>query len=58
MTMAQGKQAKVITPHQERAVLEHLRTTRNPERDRGMFLVSLRVAGKRDRGVNMGHGHG
>ncbi len=41
--MAQGKQAKVITPHQERAVLEHLRTTRNSERDRVMFLLSLKA---------------
>ncbi len=41
--MAQGKQAKVITPHQERAVLEHLRTTRNPERDRAMFLFSIKA---------------
>ena len=35
--MAQGKQAKVITPHQERAVLEHLRSTRNSARDRVMW---------------------
>ncbi len=41
--MAQGKQAKVITPHQERVVLEHLRSTRNPERDRVMFLLSLKA---------------
>ncbi len=40
-TMAQGKQAKVITQHKELDVLEHLRTTRNPTRDRVMFLLSL-----------------
>ncbi len=41
--MAQGKQAKVITPHQERAVLEHLRSTRNPQRDQVMYLLSLKA---------------
>jgi integrase/recombinase XerD len=41
--MAQGKQAKVITRPQERAVLDHLQYTRNPERDRVMFLLSLKA---------------
>ena len=41
--MAQGKQAKVITRPQERAVLDHLRHTRNPERDRVTFLLSLKA---------------
>jgi integrase/recombinase XerD len=41
--MAQGKQAKVITRPQERAVLDHLRHTRNPERDRTTFLLSLKA---------------
>ncbi len=41
--MAQGTQAKVITRPQERAVLEHVRHTRNPERDRVMFLLSLKA---------------
>ena len=41
--MAQGKQAKVITRHQERAVLDHLGHTHNPERDRVMFLLSLKA---------------
>lgn len=41
--MAQGKQAKVITPHQERTVLEHLNHTRNAARDRAMFLLSLKA---------------
>ncbi len=31
--MTQGKQAKMITRHQERLILDHLRTTRNPQRD-------------------------
>jgi integrase/recombinase XerD len=41
--MAQGKQAKLITPHQERAVLKHLNHTRNAARDRAMFLLSLKA---------------
>ena len=41
--MAQGTQAKVITRPQERAVLEHVRHTRNPERDRVTFLLSLKA---------------
>ena len=41
--MAQGTQAKVITRPQERAVLDHVRHTRNPERDRVTFLLSLKA---------------
>ncbi|MDH3603229.1 MAG: site-specific integrase [Candidatus Tectomicrobia bacterium] len=41
--MGQGKQAKVITRPQERAVLDYLRHTRNPERDRVTFLLSLKA---------------
>lgn len=41
--MAQGKQAKIITRHQEQAVLAHLQRSRNPERDRAMFLLSLKA---------------
>ena len=41
--MAQGTQAKVITRPQERAVLDHVRTTRNPHRDRVLFLFSLKA---------------
>jgi len=41
--MVQGKQAKVITPHQERAVLELLNHTRNAARDRAMCLLSLKA---------------
>ncbi len=41
--MAQGRQAKIITRHQERAVLDHLRYTRNPDRDRVLFLLSLKA---------------
>ncbi len=42
--MSQGRQAKIITRTQERAVLDHLKYTRNPERDRVMFLLSLKAA--------------
>ncbi len=41
--MAQGTQTKVITRPQERAVLDYLRHTRNPERDRVTFLLSLKA---------------
>jgi integrase/recombinase XerD len=39
----QGKQAKILTPVQERAVLRHLDTTRYPERDAVMFLLSVKA---------------
>ncbi len=41
--MAQGKQAKIITRPQERAILDHLRHTRNPDRDCVLFLLSLKA---------------
>ncbi len=41
--MAQGKQAKILTPKQEALLLHHLSTTRYPARDRVMFLLSLKA---------------
>ncbi len=35
----QGKQAKIVSPTQERAMLGYLETTRSPHRDRVMFLL-------------------
>ncbi len=37
--MAQGKQAKVLTPRQEAVVLRQLESSRYPIRDRAMFLL-------------------
>jgi len=34
----QGKQAKIVSPTQERAMLGYLETTRYPHRDRVIFL--------------------
>src|SRR3989454_11918986 len=42
----QGKQAKIVSPTQERAILGYLATTRYPARDRVLFLLS-RKAGLR-----------
>jgi integrase/recombinase XerC len=39
----QGKQAKIVSPTQERAILGYLETTRYPARDRVMFLLSLKA---------------
>src|SRR5437016_11635137 len=39
----QGKQAKMLSPTQERAILGYLETTRSPVRDRVMFLLSLKA---------------
>src|SRR5207249_8062079 len=39
----QGKQAKVLSPTQERAILGYLDTTRYPTRDRVMFLLSIKA---------------
>jgi integrase len=39
----QGKQAKIVSPTQERAILGYLETTRYPTRDRVMFLLSLKA---------------
>ena len=41
--MPLGKQAKVLAPRQEALVLSHLGTTRHPERDRAMFLLSVKA---------------
>ncbi len=35
----QGKQAKIVSPIQERAILGYLATTRYPARDQVMFLL-------------------
>src|SRR5439155_15342362 len=39
----QGKQAKIVSPIQERALLGYLDTTRYPARDRVMFLLSMKA---------------
>ena len=41
-----GKQAKIVSPTQERAILGYLITTRSPARNRVMFLLSMK-AGRR-----------
>jgi hypothetical protein len=40
--MPHGKQAKMLTPKQETAVLTYLQTMRYPVRDRAMFLLSMK----------------
>src|SRR2546423_11612481 len=42
-TTMQGKQAKIVSPTQERAILGYLETTRYPYRDRVMFLLSMKA---------------
>ena len=39
----QGKQAKIVSPTQERAILGFLDTTRYPARDRVIFLLSMKA---------------
>src|SRR5881396_3250627 len=39
----QGKQAKIVSPTQERAILGYLVTTRDPARDRVLFLLSMKA---------------
>jgi hypothetical protein len=39
----QGKQAKMVRPTQERAMLGYLDTTRSPARDRVMLLLSMKA---------------
>ena len=39
----QGKQAKIVRPPQERAMLGSLVTTRSPTRDRVMVLLSIKA---------------
>jgi integrase/recombinase XerD len=41
--MAQGKQAKILTLKQEKAVLQYLKTTRYSERNRVMFMLSVKA---------------
>jgi integrase len=41
--LMQGKQAKIVSPIQERAILGYLATTRSPARDRVMFLLSMKA---------------
>jgi integrase/recombinase XerD len=41
--MMQGKQAKIVSPIQARAMLGYLATTRSPARDRVMFLFSIKA---------------
>src|SRR4029453_10606639 len=41
--MMQGKQAKIVRPIQERALLGYLATTRYPARDQVMFLLSMKA---------------
>ena len=39
----QGKQTKILSPTQERAIVGYLETTRYPARDRVMFLLSASI---------------
>ena len=39
----QGKQAKIVSPTQERVILGYLDTTRYPSRDCVMFLLSMKA---------------
>src|SRR5467141_2178349 len=39
----QGKQAKIVSPTQERAILGYVTTTRSPSRDCVMFLLSMKA---------------
>jgi integrase/recombinase XerC len=41
--MAQGKQAKILTCAQVKAVLNHLEGTRHPERNRVIFMLSVKA---------------
>ncbi len=41
--MSQGKQAKILTTAQIRAILKHLNETRWAERNRTIFLLSLKA---------------
>src|SRR5215470_4766975 len=41
--MMQGKQAKIVSPIQERAILGYLATTRYPARDQVMLLLSMKA---------------
>ncbi len=41
--MAQGKQAKVLTERQIQKALRYIETTRYPERDRAIFMLSVKA---------------
>lgn len=41
--MSLGKQAKILTKQQQNAVLNHLKSTRNPIRNKVIFLLSLKA---------------
>jgi integrase/recombinase XerD len=41
--MAQGKQAKILTFKQEATILRYMETTRYPERNRAMFVLSVKA---------------
>ncbi len=41
--MAQGRQAKILAPAQESRVLKHLAEGRYPERDRALFMLSIKA---------------
>jgi integrase/recombinase XerD len=43
MGRGQGKQAKVISQKQEKVVLDYLKSRWSPERDRAMFLCSIKA---------------
>jgi integrase len=57
--MALGKQAKILTDKQVRAVLAELDTRRYPLRDRVMFLLSIKAGlrAKEGRFGHLGDGH-
>ncbi|HSX81060.1 MAG TPA: site-specific integrase, partial [Candidatus Saccharimonadia bacterium] len=42
-TIMQGKQAKIVSPTQERAIRGYVATTRYPSRDCVMFLLSMKA---------------
>jgi integrase/recombinase XerC len=41
--MAQGKQAKILSSKQAAVILRHLETLRYPDRDRALFLLSIKA---------------
>jgi hypothetical protein len=57
--MALGKQAKILSDKQVRAVLAELDTRRYPLRDRVMFLLSMKAGlrAKRNFLGHLGDGH-
>ena len=56
--MPHGKQAKMLTPKQETAVLTYLQTLRYPIRDRGMFLLSMKAGLRAKEIARLGAGGG